>query len=209
MDYTVVDMSAWPRREHFEHYMSAVPCTYSMTTKLDISNLRRRQMKLYPAMLYLLTRTVNAHEPFRMALREGELVLYSSMEPCYTVFHPETETFSSLWTAYTDDYGAFCRRYADDLHQYGDGAGMFPKPGMPENCFNVSMVPWASFTSFHLHTADHRYLLPIFTLGKFEEHNGKVLLPLAAQVHHAVCDGFHLCRFLDVLQQEMNTPPVP
>ena len=86
---------------------------------------------------------------------------------------------------------------------------MFPKPGTPENCFNVSMVPWASFTSFHLHTADHRYLLPIFTLGKLEERGGKALLPLAAQVHHAVCDGFHLCRFLDVLQQEMNTPPVP
>ena len=131
MDYTVVDMSAWPRREHFEHYMSAVPCTYSMTTKLDISNLRRRQMKLYPTMLYLLTRTVNAHEPFRMALREGELVLYSSMEPCYTVFHPETETFSNIWTEFTDDYGEFLRRYNADLERYGSSTAFMAKPGVP------------------------------------------------------------------------------
>ena len=210
MDYQVIDPADWPRAEYFDHYLNAVPCSYSMTVQLELTAIRRVGLKLYPTMLYLLTKTVNRFGQFRMAFRpDGQLVRYHSMHPSYTVFHPETETFSSLWTAYTDDYGAFCRRYADDLHRYGDGAGMFPKPGMPENCFNVSMVPWASFTSFHLHTADHRYLLPIFTLGRFEEHGGKVLLPLAAQVHHSVCDGFHLCRFLDALQQQMNTPPVP
>ena len=61
MDYTVVDMSAWPRREHFEHYLNTVPCTYSMTVKLDITNLRRKKAKLYPALLWLLTGAVDRH----------------------------------------------------------------------------------------------------------------------------------------------------
>ena len=29
-----------------------------------------------------------------------------------------------------------------------------------------------------------------------EPRSRTVLLPLAAQVHHAVCDGFHLCRLI-------------
>lgn len=41
---------------------------------------------------------------------------------------------------------------------------------------------------------------PIFTMGKFEEEGGKILLPLAVQLHHAVCDGFHLCRLVNELQ---------
>ena len=52
MNYTVIDMDAWPRRERYEHYMRAVPCTYSMTVKLDITSLRRRGLRIYPAMLH-------------------------------------------------------------------------------------------------------------------------------------------------------------
>ena len=33
-------------------------------------------------------------------------------------------------------------------------------------------------------------------MGKYYKENDKILLPLAIQVHHAVCDGFHICRFL-------------
>lgn len=201
MGYTIIDRAAWPRRTYFEHYLSAVPCTYSLTVKLDITNLRQKGRKLYPAMLYLLTSTVNRHDAFRMALREtGELVRYDAMEPCYTVFHRETETFSNLWTAYSEDYGEFLRRYEEDQQRYGGVEGFLPKPDVPENSFTVSMLPWASFEGFNLNTPNFRYLIPIFTMGKFQEENGRVRMPLAVQVHHAVCDGFHVCRFLEDLQ---------
>ena len=133
MNYTVIDMDAWPRRERYEHYMRAVPCTYSMTVKLDITSLRRRGLRLYPAMLHLITGEVNRHEQFRMALREsGELVLYERMEPCYTVFHKETGTFSNLWTEYCEDYPLFLGRYEEDLRRYGQSEAFMAKPGLPE-----------------------------------------------------------------------------
>ena len=33
----------------------------------------------------------------------------------------------------------------------------------------------------------------------------KIILPLAIQVHHAVCDGFHICRFVNELQELINS----
>ena len=48
------------------------------------------------------------------------------------------------------------------------------------------------------------YLLPIFTFGQYYEDGGKYYIPLSIQVHHAVCDGFHVCRFLDELQDLLN-----
>lgn len=33
---------------------------------------------------------------------------------------------------------------------------------------------------------------------------GRVLLPLAVQVHHGVCDGFHTCRLVNELQQLLD-----
>ena len=205
MDFTVIDRDTWSRREYFEHYLSAVPCTYSMTTKLDITNLRRKGRKLYPTMLYLLAKTVNRHEAFRMAFRQdGQLVRYSSMNPSYTVFHPESGTFSNLWTEYNADYEMFCRSYQEDIQRFGLVEGFYAKPDPPENCFPVSMLPWRDFEGFNLNTPDFWYLIPIFTMGQCEEADGRWYLPLAAQVHHAVCDGYHLCQFLEDLEQQIG-----
>lgn len=210
MFYREIDLASWSRREYFEHYTSRVPCTYSATVKLDISQLRRSGDKLYPAMLYLLTAAVNEFEQFRTAFRpDGKLVIYDAMDPSYTIFHKDTETFSCIWTKYSDNYREFLGRYLEDARQYGQAQGFEPKPDMPENSFNVSMIPWLAFDSFQLNTPDYRYLLPIFTIGRYrEDSRGGWTLPLAVQAHHAVCDGYHLSRFLEVLQEKLDNWPV-
>ncbi len=205
MDYTIIDPNIWERKEYFEHYLSAVPCTYSMTVKLDITNIRQKGLRLYPTMLYLLTASVNRHEQFRMKFNDhGELLLYANMEPCYTVFHKETKTFSNIWTSFSDDYEMFCRLYEEDVEHYGSIERFMAKPDLPENSFTVSMLPWTTFDAFNLNVSDFRYLPPIFTIGKFVEDNGRFYLPLAVQVHHAVCDGFHVCCFINDLQSQID-----
>lgn len=208
MEFQRIDLDTWARKEHFEHYLTHVPCTYSMTTKLDITPLVEAGVTLYPTMLYLLTGAVNRYGEFRMALdEEGKLGCYSDMHPCYTVFHKDSETFSKLWTEYDPDYEAFCRAYRRDLEEFGNVHRMMAKPGVPANTFPVSMVPWESFDGFQLNLQKgYDYLLPIFTMGKYTRKEGRVWLPISIQVHHAVCDGFHVCRFLDTLREMIEGP---
>lgn len=208
MRYTEIDLEHWARKEYFLHYWKDVPCTYSMTVKLDITSLRQKGLKLYPSMLYCLTRAVNRWEPFRTACRpDGKLVVYDSMSPCYTVFHKDSETFSNLWTEFAEDYGEFCRRYAEDAARFGSVHAMTAKPDVPENSFTVSMLPWTSFEGFHLNVNDYRYLLPIFTIGQYQDAGERRSIPLAVQVHHAVCDGYHVSRFLRDLQEILDACP--
>ena len=206
MKLTPIDRSTWKREEYFKHYYSDVPCTYSMTVPLDITNLLKNNYKLYPAMLYCLAKVVNRHEEFRTAMgQNGQPGIYSQMLPCYTVFHRESETFSNLWTEYSDDYHRFCQSYAQDMELYGAIERMDAKPNTPENVFPVSMLPWASFEGFNLNLQKgYDYLLPIFTMGKFTCQEERYTLPLAIQVHHAVCDGFHVCRFINEVQELLN-----
>ena len=207
MGWTKVDRSRWKREEYFRHYYEDVPCFYSMTVPLDVTRLRAAGLRLYPAMLYLLSRAVNRHEEFRYALVNGEVRVYDALSPSYTVFHKETETFSNLWTEYCGDYSQFLERYVEDLRLYGDLEGFTPKPGEPDNLFTVSMLPWASFEGFHLHLPrGNDYLLPIFTMGKLFAREGKTWLPLALQVHHGVCDGFHACRLVNEIQAMLDDP---
>lgn len=207
MDFTYIDLEQWPRAEHFHHYLSQVPCTYSMTTRLDITSILQAKQKLYPTMLYWLARTVNRHAEFRMAMdAEGRVGYYDMVHPSYTVFHRDTETFSNLWTEYSEDYQVFCQRYRQDLVRYGDVHAFNAKAGAPVNVFPISMIPWEHFDGFHLHLQKgYEYLLPIFTMGKYVEAGGRYELPIAVQVHHAVCDGFHLCRFLEELRESLES----
>ena len=203
MEFIPVDLDTWARKEHFEHYFHQVPRTYSMTTKLDITPLIEAKERLYPAMLYRIAKAVNQYQEFRMDLGpDGTLGFYTEMHPCYTIFHRDSETFSNLWTEYTDDYEAFCRAYQQDLEQFGSCKDMMAKPDVPVNTFPVSMVPWESFEGFNLNLQNgYRYLPPIFTMGKYQRDERGVWLPLSIQVNHAVCDGFHVCRFIAALRE--------
>lgn len=206
MEFHPIDRDTWDRAERFEHYFSQVPCFYSMTVDLDVTELKRRGGRFYPAVLYSLAVIVNRHREFRMAFNEeGVLGWYDQLSPSYTVFHPDTESFSCLWTEYTPDPSAFLQRYEEDLRLYGSVESFEAKPHTPPNVFNVSMIPWQVFTSFHLELPrGGEYLLPIFTLGRYRPVQGRLLMPLALQVHHAVCDGFHACRFVEELQLLLN-----
>ena len=84
---------------------------------------------------------------------------------------------------------------------------MTAKPDVPENSFTVSMLPWTSFEGFHLNVNDYRYLLPIFTIGQYQDAGERRGIPLAVQVHHAVCDGYHVSRFLRDLQEILDACP--
>lgn len=203
MTFTLIDFENWERREHYLHFINEVRCSYSACVNLDITPLNGQ--RLYPAMLWLLTRTVNEMQEFRTALSDDGLGYFDEMHPAYTVFNRETKTFSGIWTEYQPDYPSFLHAYEADAEMYSSSVQHEPKPGRPANSFDASMVPWFSFTSFNLNIfGDGTYLLPIFTMGKTFEESGKTMLPLAIQVHHAVCDGYHVGKFIETLQAKVN-----
>ena len=203
MGFRLIDMDSWYRKEYYQHYVGQVVCTYSMTVELDVTPLLGA--KLYPKMLWLLSNTVNQPEEFRTHLSPEGVGIFDEMCPSYTIFNKETKQFSVIWTEYDRDYNIFLQRYEEDCLQYGGCESMFPKAYKPDHAFDVSMMPWQSFSSFNLNIyGEGKWLLPIFTMGKTFVKDSKTLLPLAIQVHHAVCDGYHVCRLVETLQAQID-----
>ena len=203
-----ISLETWPRAETYRHFMEEVPCTYSICVSLDISRflpaVRENGLRFFPFFLYGLSLAVNEHREFRMRLdAEGKLGYFDTVDPCYTVFHPEQEGFSTVWTEFEPDFDAFYRLYLADMEVYGGRTAS--KPMGDGNTFDVSCIPWTSFTGFNLNLPKgYGYFAPIFTVGKYFEEAEKIKLPLAAQVHHAVCDGFHVSRLLNELQEWLD-----
>ncbi|KSP94075.1 type A chloramphenicol O-acetyltransferase [Pseudomonas aeruginosa] len=205
MSYTRVDISSWNRREHFEIFRGDGQCTFSQTVQLDITRLldftRSRGYKFYPVFIHSIAKVVNRFPEYRMAMKGDELIVWDCVHPNYTTFHPDTETFSSFWSHYHDDLARFLAEYSMDREKYRNDHSYFPK-GFIENVFYVSANPWVSFTSFDFNFASaNNFFAPLFTVGKYYSQAGKTLVPLAVQVHHAVCDGFHAARLITELQK--------
>ncbi|WP_018756452.1 type A chloramphenicol O-acetyltransferase [Paenibacillus terrigena] len=211
MIFNPIDMDNWPRKPYFDHYLNQVRCTYSVTANIDITRLRleveSKGMKMYPVLNHMLTTVVNQHREFRTCFDlDGRLGFWDRMSPSFTIFHDDDKTFSSIWTLYSEDFDVFYNRYLDDMSRYGNVKGFMTKPNVPPNTFSISSIPWVSFTGFNLNIYNEAtYLLPIFTIGKFFEQDGKIRLPLSGQFHHAVCDGYHAGVLYNELQLRADT----
>lgn len=210
MNFKIIDLEKYERKEHFLHYINNVPCFYSITANIDITNLKKyvkeKGYKLYPTIIYAITRIVNNHNEFRTSLDgKNNLGYFTEVNPSYTIFHKDDNTFSNIWTKYDLDFIEFYKNYENDIKEYGDKKGFITKKLENDNLINISAIPWTSFMGFNLNLPRaEKYLLPIFTIGKYFEQDKKILLPLAVQVYHAVCDGFHTSRFINELQELFN-----
>lgn len=125
-EYTAVNLSSWARKEHFEVFQSFAQCTINQTVQLDITallkHIKQVGWKFYPSIISLISTVVNRHSEFRMAMKDNELVIWNEVHPSYTLFHKETETFSSLWSHFDGNIHHFQNVYAEDVS--GDAANL-------------------------------------------------------------------------------------
>jgi len=207
-----IDRATWNRAELFEYYRSRVPCTYAITVEVDVTALtaalRRSGRKTYAAQVWALATVVNRRPEFRLTLDEqGMPATWPLLHPSFTVLNPARETFAAVWVPYGEDFAAFEAQTREVLAEHRAATSMFPQGRLPPDTFDISSLPWTSFTAFDLHIASGwEHYLPIFTLGRYVERDGRTLLPLAVQMHHAAADGFHVARLVNDLGDLMGRP---
>lgn len=138
MNFELLNFEKYERKEHFLHYLNNVPCTYSISADLDITRLfaelKKRNIRFYPVIIFAITAIVNKHSELRMALDEqGRLGYYSFVSPTYTIFHKDNNTFSSIWTEYSSEFDKFYNNYNKDILEYGNIKGFITKQNGEKN----------------------------------------------------------------------------
>ena len=206
MKFTKIDFNNWDRKENYNWFTTKNRCKINMTMNIDVTKLigkiRENKLRHYPTFIYLVSRVLNVSDEFKMNYDEdGNLGIYDVIHPRYPIFHDSDKRISILWTEYSDDFNVFYDRFINDIKTHGEIRSMAAKGKFPPNCFDMSSLPWSSFTSFDCPpTHDVVWLPPFVMVGKFFENNGKLLLPVSISVHHATCDGYHVSMFFKKLQ---------
>ena len=208
MQFTPIDLSTWPRREHFHYYRNQLPCGYSVTVQLDVTRFRamleRKGLKFYPSFIWCVSHTILSHPAFRMGVdSEGQPGTYDRMHPNYTVFHEDDHTFSDLWTEHNESFPVFYQAFLSDVATYGTRHGMKARAGQPANFYCISCVPWLSYTALTQPTPTPADSNPRITWGRWHRQEGRTLLPMTLLANHALVDGIHIARFYENLDREL------
>lgn len=205
-----IDTATWPRAQMFHYFCTMAPTGYSLTVNIDVTKLqqvvKKRGLKFYPAYLWLVTRNLAKQSEFTCAIKDDVLGYYDELTPLYPVLHEDDHTVSLMWTAYDADFTRFYQAHTENVAEYGQNHGILCRSELPpENTYTVSEVPWINFTHFAVHSFENKdYFFPSVEAGRWEEKDGKLMMPLSLTVHHATTDGYHISVFLEDLQREMD-----
>lgn len=208
--FTKIDMATWVRKPYFDYYINKITARYQLTVQADITEFlkirRAYNKKMYPTIMYAVTSAINRHDEFRLSYDEnGNLGIYDTLSPSYTIFHEDDHTFSDIWTEWDFDFKNFYDAVQSDMATYKNAKGIKAKSNAPSNIYPISMLPWLSFSGYAIDTSVVSHLFtPIVTIGKYYEDAGCCKIPLAVYVNHAVADGYHTSMLIEDIILTLN-----
>lgn len=206
--YKVIDIESWHRKEIYRLYTEQwTTCCHTLNVELDVTDLVRtvkgKNIKLAAALIWLITRELNAQSNFRMTLTDGELREWEVIHPRYPVLNAN-KNITFHCTPFDADFGKFHAAYLEDLAANADKTGAFASE-MPENCYSVSIVASVPFTSCTIDLKNPKgYLPPVAFVSKYTEKDGRLKAMCSLAVNHAVADGYHSGEFFRGLQQSLE-----
>ena len=211
MDYKVIDKESYYRKGIFRHFSEDCKCSTSLTARLDVTELaeysRKTGTKFYINFLYLLSKTLNSRDDYRMGYfwQTEELVCYDVINPIQYIFHEDTETFTVAYTAYSENYAEFYENALRDAEEakktreYGLDAANHP------NWFDASYISWLSYDSLNIELPDgYLFFAPIVNWGRYRKENGRLVMPVSVRMNHAIADGYLIANVFRRLQKEIE-----
>ncbi len=201
----------WKRKPYFDYYYYSIKTKYNINHHIDITafkkELKDRELKFFPSILYVILRIINQSEEFRISFNnKGELGTWNYVNPVYTIFHEDDKTFSDIWSNYKPIFYDFYKEVINDIDKYKNIREVKARGNQPANFCPVSSIPWLSFDSFSQDTySDSKFLYPIIRIGKYYNSEAKVFLPVSVFVNHAVADGYHTCKLINEIEYYCKT----
>ena len=201
-----IDMSHWERAELFEFFSAVSHPFYSVTFRVDVTNLYRytkeQHLSFYYALGYLVTDAVNSVKNFRYTIRNGEILRLDERIPSLTDLHPGSEQFHIVTLPKTGSIADFC---AAAQARSAAQKTLLDQDEESDDLIYISCTPWFDLTGCtNERDFDKDDNIPRITWGRYAEANGRKKLGMSVEVNHRFIDGLHLGKFYEKLQADID-----
>lgn len=186
---------------------------FSVTVALDVTGLRERAARhgATPWLAYhhAALEAANAVDAMRQTMiAGGQGVREFAVVHASTTVLRDDGSFGIVTLPREPSLERFAARARPSVEHARRATGeLFPADApddVPtESLIHMTALPWLAFTSFTpARGADDDR--PKIAFGRFVEEGARLRMPVAVDVHHALCDGVHVGRFFERLQARLD-----
>jgi len=218
MSRNFIDMTRYPRLDHFRHFIEMQQPCVSITSQIDItgwlSGLKVSGCPFFLSFQYAVVRAANRIPEFRQRIVDEEIVEYDFCNPSYIVSLPD-DTYRYCNVNVNQPFARYLEEsrlkqeavlHAEHLEEEGDVLSYL----------FISCVPWFNYTEAMMPCPGGSFSNPSFCWGGYKtekylalEHGQvtekvKTSIPVTLFFNHALIDGIHVGRFFENLDDELN-----
>lgn len=181
------------QKKHFDHFNQMDQPHFSLVANVDITQflgeIKSKSLPFTPAIVYVLARIANEIPVFRRRIRGHDIIEHKSVQPSFSVTTDVSDVFSFCTVTYDAKPDVFINNALKEIELMKTNPSFEDEAGRDDFLF-MSAIPWVSFTSM-MHPMHYSPVdaVPRITWGKYFEQNGRTMMPLGVQAHHALVDG--------------------
>ncbi len=199
----VEEIKDFSRLELFNHYNECDNPFIVFTTKIDVTNIVnycKVNKNFYATMGYYITKTANKIDNFKYRYHNDKFYYCPQLISNYTQMFDENSIgyfavpMKNSLVEYVNDFRNIQDKFLND------------RIYLTENTLEeiwLSCQPWFNFTSM-IPPLNKKITIPQFIWDKFWQEDDKYYLHLMISVHHGFADGFHIGKFINLLQKELD-----
>lgn len=204
-----IDLDSWNRRDVFRFFRDFDDPYFSITANVDVTGLylfcKEQSLSFSLSTLHCAIKAANTIREFRIRLIDGKLYEFELVHGSQPILL-EDDSFRFCLYEFCDDIVAFNSHGRETGKRCRESNVIDEHPERLDQIF-FSVIPWVSFTSFkNAQQRNNSQAVPRIVFGKFFEQDGKRLMPVAVEVHHAMMDGVHVGRFFERFQTGLDNP---
>ncbi len=205
----IIDIENWNRKEHFQFFSRMDYPQYNICMDIDISNflnfIKKKKISFYYSMIYAASTILNKIENFKYRIRENEVILHDRIHPSFTDMNENDDLFKFVTIDLLGDIATFEKTAKKSSVSQKEFFELEKLAGRDDLIY-ITCIPWISFTHIsHTISLNSNDSVPRISWGKYFKRDGKTWLPFSVQVNHALVDGFHIGKYIEELQNYLDS----
>ena len=148
---------------------------------------------------------VNTVDELKLRIVDDQIVLYDTVHAGTTIGRQDS-TFGFAFIPFSENFEVFNTEMQREISEVQNSTGIRLNNGeLGKDLIRHSTIPWNSFSAIlHPTPLDKTESVPKITFGKFSIKNGRKYLPVSVEAHHGLADGFHLSKYLEEFQRQLD-----
>lgn len=202
-----IDMTTYPRRDHFNHFVGMAYPYAGVTVDVDVTDLlalcREKGHSFYLMVLHAVALAADEVPEFRRRIDRDGIIEYEQCPTSHTELKPDG-TYAYCTLHHHMPLNEYLAK-AEAARRAARESGSIEEEAEVQSMYFISTLPWLHYTQLIQPVACGEESNPRITWGRYQQNSdGRVMMPLSVLVHHALADGVHIARFYEEFGKQVK-----